>query len=181
LEYSPRSIQSAVHGAFLASQLDCGFPAALAFQDAKHECLAKGPGQMLDLLIQDGLNIVPSRANRTSARTLRRPCLVFPPTSGASLKFHGCAVRHSVQPFTDRIPCTDHAHVAGEDKKRYLKCIFGILFVVQHAATDPQCHRTVPRDKRGEGSLASRCASAFVETFEQLSIREGDGRPSVEK
>ena len=64
----------------------------------------------------------------------------------------------SVEPGTKELGLTDPARLAGQDHKRGLERVFGVVGVMEQALTDAEDERSMPHDQGCEGQLGL-CAS----------------------
>jgi hypothetical protein len=81
----------------------------------------------------------------------------------------GNAIGDPVQPARERASLPDRGCLAVEDKKRGLEGILGVLRIAQNVPTDPENHRTMPRNDGGErarGNQMGRMRNAI----EQLAV-----------
>jgi hypothetical protein len=70
-----------------------------------------------------------------------------------SFGLHGNPMGDSVQPATHRLRLANRAGFAGQDQESGLKGILGIVFIVQHAATNMPNQPAMSPKERSEGVL----------------------------
>jgi hypothetical protein len=154
LPQQPAGAAEAVADRGLApAQPDGHLGAALVFQAAEDKRLAVGLGQAGDLLVQDGLDLLPLGAEAGGGGP--RPCLLFvfaPPGGGPScLGSHaGC---HSMKPAGQRLALANGGGPPCQEQEGGLEGVLGVLLVAEPAAAQVEDHGPVPPQHRLEGRL----------------------------
>tara|TARA_R110002096_G_scaffold52626_6_gene137519 strand:+ start:38 stop:313 length:276 start_codon:yes stop_codon:yes gene_type:complete len=82
------------------------------------------------------------------------------------MEFHGRAMRHAVQPTSQGILFDNRSRTSGEDQKRCLKRVFGIVRISQHALADSQNHWSMSHRQRFERGFVL----IFEKPLQQLLI-----------
>jgi hypothetical protein len=85
-----------------------------------------------------------------------------------SARPNGGPISHTVQPVAEPVPRLNRNGLADKDQEGCLKGTFGIMVVVQNAATDAPNHGTVAAQQGREGCFAA----PVEERLQELSIRE---------
>jgi hypothetical protein len=98
-----------------------------------------------------------------------------------ALEVEGDATGDAVQPTTERRRLADRGGFTGQDQKRGLASVLGIVAVGECSATDAEHHRAVPFDQHGERGLvvavANRSNSSTSPSPRRLAPRQLEDGP----
>ncbi len=89
-----------------------------------------------------------------SARHGCSSTLVCPASGGRDPRLGRDPQRDAVQPAPDRLAAADRTSLTGQDQERRLRCILGVVLVVEYLPADAQDHRSVAIHQRREGCLS---------------------------
>ncbi len=158
----------------LLGRLPVGLPLQLA-EDDGHAVLLRQAGhlpiqprkQLLRVLVRDrfGFGHLPGRT------------FPHPPLRPGCFRVHGRLECHPVEPVAELLPRHDRSRLPGEDQKRCLERVFGVVVIPKDAAADAPDERPISLDNRLEG----RGVTSFHDTIQQLPVREHSDGALVEE
>ncbi len=151
-----------------------------AFQVAEHHRDTIPLGQPVNLLVDDGRQVFPSRFAPGPSRHRDRSPFDRPAALGVPANPDRRMSGDSVQPRADRIPHPERTAPSGQDQERRLEGVAGVVLVAQDGQAGAQDHRTVPIDQGREGHLrvvTAPCRKAL----QQLTVGQANGGPDPEE
>jgi hypothetical protein len=141
------------------AQLSGGFILSFALQIAEHQRRPVTFGEPLQLLVEDGAGLAQGqRVAVVGSHVDVLEFLVSPGRGGARPQCQ--VVRNLVKPAAEGGTVADGGGLAGQDEKRGLEDVLGILGLAQDAAARPQHEGAMPPHQRSEGCLVTVCGEA---------------------
>lgn len=134
-------------GTAAPGRLVAGQPAQVA-QDDRHPVAGREPA---DLLVEDRPEVLPQgRGGGVIVRHLKRPPLPVPPPGPVRPGVGGDPAGDPVEPRPERVTPAQRAGLPGQDEEGGLERVLGVVGVRQRTPADPEHHRPVAGDQRGE-------------------------------
>jgi hypothetical protein len=161
--------EPAAEGALAPAKLARGFVLCFAFQIAEHQRRPILLRQLLQLVVEQGMQFFPGNVGSGIGRRHVASSLLVPALlGGVGLGPDRQAVGDLVQPVAHGLGLADRVGLAGEDEEGGLESVLGVVQAAEHAPADAQDHGAVPLDQGGEGRLLP----PLGEALEQLRVAE---------
>ena len=147
---------------------------------AEHDREALAFGQAVDLLVQDGSQVVVGLETGTGrVQGGHRRCLrLFPaPLLRLDAGLDARAVGDAVQPAAQGVAAPDRAGLPGQDEEGGLKGVLDVVLVPEDGPAGGQDHRPVPSHQGLERHLVLRAGVSGQE----LPVPEPDDRPAPKR
>jgi hypothetical protein len=156
--------QGAVRHAELPSRFFAGLPLQLAKDDGDTILV----GQAAQLLVEQGLQVVPEVVfGHGRFGHLRHLPLARPPLGGCGPRLQRRLLGHAVEPVGDHLPRYDRGRLADEDEEGGLEGVLGVVVIAQDTAAHTPDHRAMPTHQ----GCQSRLVTTAEVVLQQLPVR----------